>query len=75
MEFVRKVVNGIDLKNGIEVPNNLINRKVEILIFPLDRESIDKSKKKKSLSGALSKYANPKLISKEKDAWMEAVTE
>ena len=75
MEFVRKVINGSDLINGIEIPNNLINKKVEILIFPIGKIITNKTKKKKSLSGVLSKYANPSLISKEKDVWMEAVTE
>ena len=36
MEFVRKVVNGVDLEGVVEMPNSLINRKVEILIFPID---------------------------------------
>ena len=42
MEFVRKVVNGTDLKDIIDIPDNLINKKVEILIFPID----EKEKKK-----------------------------
>lgn len=67
MEFVRRVVNGSDLINGIEIPDNLLNKKVELLIFPIDKETTNKAKKKKSLSGALSKYANPDLIYKEYD--------
>lgn len=27
MEFVRKVVNGVDLEGVVEMPNSLINRK------------------------------------------------
>ncbi len=66
MEFVRKIVNGIDLKDVVEIPNSLINKKVEILIFPVDETSKNK-KKKKSLSGILSKYADTKLIEKEEN--------
>lgn len=45
------------------MPSSLINRKVEILIFPID-EVNKKNRKKKSLSGFLSKYANTSLIEK-----------
>ena len=44
MEFVRKVVDVTDLKNVIEIPNSLANKKVEILIFPI--EEIKPKKKK-----------------------------
>ena len=47
MDFVRKVVNSTDLINIIDLPNSLINRKVEILIIPID-ENKKKSGKKKN---------------------------
>jgi len=74
MEFVRKVVNGTDLKNIVDIPNSLIDKKVELLIFPLERDT-KKRKKKKSLSGFLSEYANPDLISKEENIWFEEAKE
>lgn len=74
MEFVRKVVNGIDLIDVIEIPSSFKDKKVEILIFPLE-ESEKKSKKKKSISGFLSKYANPELIEKEENIWIEEAKE
>ncbi len=74
MEFVRKVVNGIDLKDIVEMPSSLVNSKVEILIFPID-EQIKTNKKKKSLSGFLSKYANSNLIQKEENVWFEEAKE
>ena len=55
MEFVRKVVDVTDLKNVIEIPNSLANKKVEILIFPIE-EIKPKKKNKKSAAGMLSKY-------------------
>ena len=74
MDFVRKVVNGVDLEGVVEMPNSLINRKVEILIFPID-EVNKKNRKKKSLSGFLSKYANTSLIEKEENVWFEEAKE
>lgn len=74
MEFVRKVVNGSDLVNVIDIPNSLINRKVEILILPVD-EKQKKIKKKKSIAGFLAKYANPNLIEKEENIWLEEAKE
>lgn len=74
MDFVRKVVNSTDLINIIDLPNSLINRKVEILIIPID-ENKKKSGKKKSLAGFLSKYANSDLIGKEDDVWLKEAKE
>ena len=74
MDFVRQVVNGTDLINVIEMPTSLINRKVEILVLPFE-ENKKKSKKKKSLAGFLSKYANNKLIEKENNVWFEEAKE
>lgn len=74
MEFVRKIVNSEDLKNIIEIPTSLINKKVELLIIPIEDTS-KKKKKKKSLSGALSKYADIKLIEKEENIWYKEAKE
>ncbi len=74
MEFVRKVVNGTDLINIVEIPKSLVNRKVELLILPID-EKIKTNKEKKSLSGFLSKYANSDLIQKEENVWYEEAKE
>lgn len=74
MDFVRQVVNGTDLINVIEMPTSLINRKVEILVLPFE-ENKKKSKKKKSLAGFLSKYANKELIETENNAWFEEAKE
>ena len=73
MEIVRKVLQGSDLKNVIEIPSNLMNKKLEILIIPIEEPK--KKKSKKSLSGFLSKYANTDLISKEENVWYEEASE
>lgn len=74
MEFIRKVVNGTDLINVIDMPKSLINKKVEILILPIE-EKQKKIKRKKSIAGFLAKYANPSLIEKEGDIWLEEAKE
>ena len=74
MEFVRRVINGTDLMNIIDIPDSLINRKVEILVLPIE-EKQKKTKKKKSMAGFLAKYANPSLIEKEENTWLEEAQE
>ena len=74
MEFVRRVINGTDLMNIIDIPDSLINRKVEILVLPIE-EKQKKTKKKKSMAGFLAKYANPSLIEKEDNIWLEETQE
>ena len=58
MEFVRKVVNGSEIKDVIDIPKSLSNKKLEILIFPIEEKN--KNSKKKSIAGVFSKYANNK---------------
>ena len=74
MDFIRKVVNGTDLVDVIDLPNSLINRKLELLVLPID-ENKKKTKKKKSVAGFLADYAKPSLIEKEDKAWMEEAKE
>ncbi len=74
MEFVRVIKNGDELAKVIDMPKELRNRKVEVIIFPYqDREDI--KDEKRSLKGALSKYKNEALQSKEGEAWLNAVVE
>lgn len=73
MEFYRKVANSDILSEIIELPNNLKNRQVEILILPYDNVSNDKTRKSKKVRGMLAKYQNKNLLIKEKDAWGNAV--
>lgn len=74
MDFVRKVIDAKDLNGLIEMPTSLINKRVEVLIFPVEN-IVKKKSKKKSLSGVLSKYANLSLIEKEANAWFEEAKE
>lgn len=70
MQFVRKIINGSDLISIIDMPNELINKKVKIFVLPIE-EKPQKVKKKKSIAGFLAKYANPSLMEKEENVWLE----
>lgn len=70
MQFVRKIINGSDLISIIDMPNELINKKVKIFVLPIE-ERPKKAKKKKSIAGFLAKYANSSLMEKEENVWLE----
>ena len=74
---IRKVENG---KVEIDLLTNFNGKNVEIIILiskDSNKISINRKKKTKgeSLGGILHQYANPALISKEKEAWGIAVKE
>ncbi len=72
MNFVRKVTNSDVLANIIDIPTELKNKKVEIIILPYDNTDIPKYK---NVKGALSKYKNEELQGKENGAWASATVE
>ena len=77
MNFVRKVANSNILASIIDIPENLRNKKVEILIFPyenLDSEANIDQKPKKA-RGLLEKYRNKDLQDVENGAWAKAVVD
>lgn len=74
MEVVRKVINSDLLLNIVDIPENLRNKKVEILIRPLATEkSLEKNKL--PVKGMLEKYKNIEMLGREAEAWPEAVRE
>jgi hypothetical protein len=74
MEVVREVVDSELIGSVIALPGSFRHKKVEVLVLPF-RERTETLAPKKSCFGALSKYANPSLIDREKDAWAEATAE
>jgi hypothetical protein len=70
MEALRKVVRGTDLPNSFELPENFRKKNLEIIIIPLEDNSVNKKDLKKA--GSLSEYAKPELIEYEKTAWEKA---
>ncbi len=69
MEVIRTIRT---VKNGqvlLDLPPELSGRQVEIIVLTKDASK----PKRKSLRGALQKYARPELISTESSAWENAV--
>ncbi len=58
----------------LQLPEQLWDREVEILVSPLQQESLTAGQKK-SLRGCLQDYANNRFIAREKEAWADAVAE
>ena len=60
---------------GYDLPRGFSSGKVEIIIFPVEKDnnlSPEKKYRKTSIRGALKKYANPSLVQMEEKAWSEA---
>ncbi|QGU00419.1 hypothetical protein SYNTR_1825 [Candidatus Syntrophocurvum alkaliphilum] len=77
MKIVRKVANSDVLASIIDIPDELKNKKVEIIILPYENiENADiKKQHSKKVRGVLGSYKNEKLQSKEKGAFMNAMVE
>lgn len=71
MNFVRKVANSNILASIIDIPENLKNRKVEILIFPYEGERVEASigQKTKSARDLLERYKDKELQALESGVW------
>ncbi len=72
--MLRQIIKPTTEHYNLHIPKEYLNHEVEILVlpfsYPLDKETKIIKKEKKSLAGALSKYANPALIDSEKNiAW------
>jgi hypothetical protein len=75
MNFVRKVANSNILARIIDLPENLRNKKVEILVFPYDNVNAEDklAQKPKRARGLLERYKNKDLQDLENGAWAKAV--
>ncbi|WP_347488086.1 hypothetical protein ABDB91_12720 [Desulfoscipio sp. XC116] len=77
MNFVRKIVNSNILASIIDIPENLKNRKVEILISPYENEHVEASigQKTKKARGLLERYKNKELQALESGVWARAAVD
>lgn len=77
MNFVRKVANSDILANIIDIPEALKNKKVEILILPIEDDSEEKKVITHSVKagGSLKKYSNIDLLSEEENIWEKVMKE
>ncbi|MBA9087193.1 nitroreductase [Fontibacillus solani] len=75
MNFVRKITNSDALKHIVDLPENLRNQDVELIILPIGDPSLFKQATPSSPTarGALKQYANLDLIQYEQDAWEKGV--
>ena len=67
-EVIRPQYNNIT----INIPNSYIDRDIEFIMFPLDKQEKIQDigqKPKKSLRGIFNQYANSSKISLEENAW------
>jgi len=67
--MLREIIRSQKNELTIKIPNEYLNKELEVVIFPLESPP-------KSLAGIFKQYANKQLIKKEKDiAWEKAISE
>jgi hypothetical protein len=67
--MLREIVRSQKNELTIRIPNEYLNKELEVVILPLEP-------KKKSLAGIFKEYANKRLIEKESEiAWEKAMNE
>ena len=71
MDYVRQTIDS-RLLDKLQLPRNLRNRKVEIIIMPAKEDNINGKQPVEELIGVLHEYADPELIHMEKEAWAKA---
>jgi hypothetical protein len=72
MDFYRTIINS--KKINVNLPSNLKNKIVEIIVLPVNREHEKNNiSELDEVCGSLSKYADIDKIPLEKEAWTEAM--
>jgi hypothetical protein len=62
MQFARKIIDPVEISNIIELPDELLESKVEVIVLPLDTP-IDQQNKKKRGKDLIDKlHENPLKI-------------
>jgi hypothetical protein len=77
MQAVRQIVDAEQLTSFMDIPEDMRNIKVEIIVLPVTRDishNVNHAALEK-VYGSLHDYAAPALIQKEKNAWRTAVIE
>ena len=74
MEYIRQIDDN-KLLDNLKLPRHLRNRKIKIIIIPVEEVSNEKKKPVDNLIGILHSYSNPELMSLEKGAWAKAMEE
>ncbi len=75
--MIRKIIKPQKNQIILNIPENYINKEVELIIFPIKETIIEKNnnimKNKKSLRGVFSKYADTSKVSLEGKAWQNYI--
>ncbi len=75
--MIRKIIKPQQNQIILNIPENYINKEVELIIFPIKETIIEKNnnimKNKKSLRGVFSKYADTSKVSLEGKAWQNYI--
>jgi hypothetical protein len=74
MQVVRKIIDSELLGSIIALPESFQNRKVEVLVLPV-QSGQETPESKKSFFGTFAKYADPSLIEQEEGAWVTMTAE
>lgn len=72
MQAIREVRVAIDGRITLDIPHDFLGQQLEIIIIPIAEPRPTRSQKA-NLLGCLHEYANPELIAREKDAWLDSV--
>jgi hypothetical protein len=77
MNFVRKVTNSDALKHIVDLPENLRNQDVELIILPIGDPTPHNTPTPSAPTarGALKQFANLDLLQYEQGAWEKGVQE
>jgi sigma54-dependent transcription regulator len=77
MQTVRQIVDAEQLTSFMDIPEDMRNIKVEIIVLPVTHDinpNVNHAALEK-VYGSLHDYAAPAIIQKEKNAWRTAVIE
>jgi len=76
--MIREILKPQKTQLTIDIPESYIGKEIELIVFPISEkirtERIKKTKKKKSLRGVFSQYANKSKVPLEDSAWHQKVT-
>jgi hypothetical protein len=79
MQTIRQIVDAEQLAAFMNIPEDMRHIKVEIIVLPVNQKNSTDMNSKinhealEKVYGSLHDYANPVLISKEKNAWQMAI--
>lgn len=77
MNFVRKVTHSDILEHIVDLPEDLRNQEVELIILPLRNPTSNEAStfSPPSARGALKQFSNPEFLQHEQNAWKKGVQE